>query len=333
MTSTFSNKDFNYLEISALSYDICERLPCGLVVINAQGRVAWANKVAQGLLGNDLKDSVWLDIIKRSFAPKEDDGYEISLVDGRRISVAISSLDSLPGELVTLTDLTTTRQYEQEKAEYGRFLALGRMTAQLAHQIRTPLSSAMLYTEHLTNPTVTQERMAKWIMRIQECHTSIEKQIQDLLLFARGETIELVAVNVLDWGKELEKRIHSLALPSSVQLTINNQLLSGTYYLHTESLIGAVLNLITNAIQAKASCIELMLSYTGSNLIICVRDNGCGMTESVKVQAFSPFFTTKAKGTGLGLAVVKAVVKAHHGEITLDSSPGQGCCIKIKLSQ
>ncbi|MGQ3888937.1 sensor histidine kinase [Legionella sp. CNM-1927-20] len=316
-----------------LHHEICQRLPCGLVVINAQGVVVWFNHMAEDLLGDELEGAIWLDVIKRSFAPKEDDGYEVSLVDGRRISVAISSLNSLPGELVTLTDLTTTRQYEQEKAEYSRFLALGRMTAQLAHQIRTPLSSAILYTEHLLNSAIAQARMAKWIMSIQACHASIEKQVQDLLSFARGEAIELANVNVSEWGKELEKRIYSLALPPTLKLIIDNQLGTGSYCLHTESLIGAILNLITNAIQAGASCIELTLSYIKNNLEISIKDNGCGMTESVKAQAFAPFFTTKAEGTGLGLAVVKAVVKAHHGDIRLESSPGQGCCIQISLSQ
>ncbi|WP_419418885.1 sensor histidine kinase [Legionella sp. D16C41] len=319
--------------MNSLHYEICQRLPCGLVVINAQGIIVWFNYVAEDLLGKNLEGALWLDVIKRSFAPKEDDGYEVSLVDGRRISVAISSLNHLPGELVTLTDLTTTRQYEQEKAEYGRFLALGRMTAQLAHQVRTPLASAMLYTEHLLNAVVTPDRMSKWVMRIQACHASIEKQIQDLLLFARGDTIELANVSVAQWGKELEKRIYSLALPTALQLIIDNQLLTGSYYLHTESLIGAILNLITNAIQAQASYIELTLKMVKNNLMISVKDNGCGMTEAVKAQAFSPFFTTKAEGTGLGLAVVKAVVKAHRGEINLSSSPGEGCCVEINLFQ
>ncbi|WP_131781372.1 sensor histidine kinase [Legionella gresilensis] len=317
-----------------LHHEICQRLPCGLVVINAQGVVIWFNHIAEDLLGNELEGAIWSDVIKRSFAPKEDDGYEVSLVDGRRISVAISSLNSLPGELVTLTDFTTTRQYEEEKAEYGRFLALGRMTAQLAHQIRTPLSSAMLYTEHLLNSTKAQEeRTAKWIKLIQDCHTSIEKQVQNLLSFARGEAIELANVSVVEWGRELEKRIYSLALPPTLKLVIDNQLQTGSYCLHTESLIGAVLNLITNAIQAGANCIEVALSYIKNNLIINIKDNGCGMTESVKAQAFAPFFTTKAEGTGLGLAVVKAVVRAHHGDISLESSPGQGCCINISLTQ
>lgn len=313
-------------------FEIFARLPCGLIVLNAQGVIVWFNAAAEDLLGSGLESAVWIEVIKKTFAPRADDGHEVSLVDGRRVSVAISSLDSLPGELVTLTDLTTTRDYEHAKANQNRLAVIGRMTAQLAHQIRTPLSSAILYTEHLVNHRTDQIRVAKWITRIQECHASIEQQIQDLLLFARGEMIELVPVDLHTWGIKLEERAHSLVYLTQAVIQIDNHLQSVDFFLHEESLMGAIFNLINNALQAGATCINIRMQYRKDELFtIAVADNGCGMSEEVKAQAFSPFFTTKASGTGLGLAVVNAVVKAHRGEIVLDSSVSTGCCVTINL--
>lgn len=328
--TTLSANPF-YTQPNLPGYEIFARLPCGLIVLNAQGVIVWFNAAAEDLLGSGLENVIWVEVIKKAFAPRADDGHEVSLVDGRRVSVAISSLDSLPGELVTLTDLTTTREYEHAKADQHRLAVLGRMTAQLAHQIRTPLSSAILYTEHLINYRLDQSRAEKWIARIQECHESIEQQIHDLLLFARGDMIELVSVDLQRWGMKLEERARSLVYSSQAVLQIDNRLQSIDYFLHEESLMGAICNLINNALQAGATCINISMQYRKDELFtIVVADDGCGMTDEVKSQAFSPFFTTKASGTGLGLAVVKAVVKAHRGEIVLDSS-ASGCCIAINL--
>ncbi|MGQ3892291.1 sensor histidine kinase [Legionella sp. CNM-4043-24] len=321
-------------QTDSVEYEIFARMPCGLVVINARGVIVWFNEAAASLLKVRLSGARWLDVINQAFSPREDDGHEVSLVDGRRVSVAISSLDRLPGELVTLTDLTTTRDYEDARANQDRLASLGRMTAQLAHQIRTPLSSAILYTEMLCNPSYDRQRSESWISKIQECHASIEQQIQDLLTFARGEPIEPSSINLLFWGEKLVSRARSLVCATDSILTIENTLPALPYELHEESLNGAVLNLLNNALQAGAKHINIRLAYINNEtLMIQVRDDGCGMTDDVKSQAFSPFFTTRAQGTGLGLAVVNAVVKAHGGKTKLESAVGKGCCVTITLAE
>ena len=116
------------------------------------------------------------------------------------------------------------------------------------------------------------------------------------------------------------------------ELNSNNQLVNRESLIHCESLIGAVLNLVINAIQSEATEINLTLaSMDDSGIQISVEDNGKGMSEEVKNQAFSPFYTTKAQGTGLGLAVVFAVVKAHGGHVSLDSVQGAGTQIAMYL--
>jgi len=113
---------------------------------------------------------------------------------------------------------------------------------------------------------------------------------------------------------------------------VNNQLFSFEGRIHGESLIGAVLNLIINAIQSEATEVQLTLaSMDNSGIQISVEDNGKGMSEEVRNQAFSPFYTTKAQGTGLGLAVVYAVVKAHGGRVDLESMEGVGTQINLYL--
>lgn len=306
-------------------------LPCGLIVLNTQGVIIWLNQAASHLLGGDLRGELWLEVIHRVFSPRADDGHEVSLVDGRRVNVSISSLESLPGQLVTLIDLTTTRAYEDAKASQDRLMMIGRMTAQLAHQIRTPLASARLYTDHLQQQ-VTEERCLQWLSRLQDCHASIEQQIADLLLFARGEALVLTATDLRQWSYRFLERVYTLLDDQKIKLEINNRLPPVMWHLHSESLIGALLNLINNSLQAKADALKISLQLqTGEGVTIQIEDNGSGLSEEARRQAFTPFFTTKAQGTGLGLTVVQAVAKAHGGQVILDSSPGQGCCVTIHL--
>jgi two-component system sensor histidine kinase FlrB len=319
-------------QIPLSEWDILSSLPTALVIINSQGRIVWLNPIAEAMLGYGLLGSLWLDVIVRAFVPRPDDGHEVSLADGRRVHVALAALDSLPGILVCLSDITATRDYEKAKEQEKRLASIGTMTAQLAHQIRTPLASAMLYTDHLNNLPVQDVRMESWINRIRECHSSIEQQIQDLLLFARGTSIVPSPTNMNDWCALLVQRAQPYVLSHCVLFNVRNQLLSDVSLIHGESLIGAVLNLVINAMQSDAKEINLTLASTDdSGIQIAVEDNGKGMSEEVKNQAFSPFYTTKAQGTGLGLAVVYAVVKSHGGRVTLESVEGVGTQVNLFL--
>ncbi|MFN6972339.1 MAG: histidine kinase dimerization/phospho-acceptor domain-containing protein, partial [Rheinheimera sp.] len=142
-------------ELSRLQH-LLQVLPTGVVVLDARGFVQQANPVAISMLGEPLTGQRWLDVITRSFRPRSDDGMEVSLHDGRRVQLAITSLQPEPGQLIVLTDLTETRQLQSRIAHLQRLSALGKMMASLAHQIRTPLSSAMLYAQNLTNLKLDQ---------------------------------------------------------------------------------------------------------------------------------------------------------------------------------
>lgn len=319
-------------QINLSEWDILSSLPTALVILNAQGRVVWLNPSAEAMLGYGLIGDLWLDIIQRAFVPRADDGHEVSLADGRRVHVALSTLDSLPGILLTFSDITASRDYEKAKENDKRLVSIGTMTAQLAHQIRTPLSSAILYTEHLNNLPDLDARTQLWLHRLQECHASIEQQIQDLLLFARGTSIAPELVSMDEWCETIVLRAQTYVASCAASFKVHNQLITRKALIHSESLMGAVLNLVINGLQSQATEINLTLASTDdSGIQISVEDNGLGMSEEVKAQAFSPFYTTKAKGTGLGLAVVFAVVKAHKGRIQMDSAEQVGTQVNLYL--
>ena len=310
---------------------LLDLLPGGVIVIDGQGVVREANPAARGLLGQPLVGMLWRQVIARCFAPRKDDGHEISLRDGRRLSIATRSLNGEPGQLVLLNDLTETRRLQDQLARHERLSALGRMVASLAHQIRTPLSAAMLYAGHLSEQALPLEQQQRFAGRLKERLQELENQVRDMLVFARGELPLPDRLSPAELFASLRAAAESHV--AGLQLRWQCDVRGGELLCNRDTLVGSVLNLLHNAIQASGQDVRLKVHlYTrGDSLRLVVSDSGPGMDAATLARLGEPFFTTKTTGTGLGLAVVKAVAKAHHGELRLQSRPGRGTCASLVL--
>jgi two-component system sensor histidine kinase FlrB len=310
---------------------LLDLLPGGVIVIDGQGVVREANPVARNLLGQPLVGMLWRQVIARNFAPREDDGHEISLKDGRRLSIATRSLHAEPGQLVLLTDLTETRRLQDQLSRHERLSALGRMVASLAHQIRTPLSAALLYASHLTEQVLPAEQQQRFAGRLKERLHELEHQVRDMLIFARGE---LPLPNRLA-PKALFDALRSAAEPHVLDMQVRWQCDSrnGELLCNRDTLVGTVLNLIENAIQAggREARLKVHLYQRSETVRLCISDDGPGIDRVTLARLGESFFTTKTTGTGLGLAVVKAVARAHQGDVQLRSRPGRGTCAILTL--
>ena len=310
---------------------LLDLLPGGVIVIDGQGRVREANPVALDLLGAPLEGALWREVIARSFSPRSDDGHEISLKDGRRVSIATRSLNIEPGQLVLLTDLTETRRLQEQLARHERLSAIGRMVASLAHQIRTPLSSALLYASHLEQGGLSAEHQQRFAGRLKDRLNELEHQVRDMLVFARGDL-------------PLEDRLTPAELLAALRVAAETQLEgiavrwqcdahSGALLCNRDTLVGALLNLVENALQAATgdTRLKIHLFSRGAALRLSISDNGAGIDAATLARVGEPFFTTRATGTGLGLAVVNSVARAHSGALALRSRPGRGTCATLQL--
>ncbi|MGE8169437.1 sensor histidine kinase [Pseudomonas putida] len=313
--------------------NLLDLLPGGVIVIDGHGLVREANPAACDLLGEPLVGQLWRQVIARSFAPRKDDGHEVSLRDGRRLSIATRSLDAEPGQLVLLNDLTETRRLQDQLARHERLSSLGRMVASLAHQIRTPLSSAMLYASHLADDlqTLAPQTRQRFAAHLKERLHELEHQVRDMLVFARGE---------LPLSDRVTPKALFQALQQAAQVHVQGQAVRwqcdshlGELLCNRDTLVGALLNLIENAIQASAepARLKVHLYRREQTLHLCISDAGCGVAPDLLERLGEPFLTTKSTGTGLGLAVVKAVARAHQGRVELRSKVGRGTCVKVLL--
>ncbi len=310
---------------------LLDLLPGGVVVIDGHGVVREANPVARDMLGESLLGCLWREVIAQRFAPRRDDGHEISLADGRRLSISTRSLQGEPGQLVLLTDLTETRRLQDQLSRHERLSAMGRMVASLAHQVRTPLSAALLYASHLTEQVLPAEQQQRFAGRLKERLHELEHQVRDMLVFARGE---LPLPDRLDPAQLFEALRHAgESMLQGVDVRWQCDVRGGELLCNRDTLVGALLNLVENSIQAAGQGVRLKVhAYRReSTLRLCISDDGPGIDALTLARLGEPFFTTKTTGTGLGLAVVKAVARAHQGELYLRSRPGRGTCALLIL--
>lgn len=319
----------NYME------QLCNELPSGLIVIDGNGIVEQANRVAIKLLGEPLKSMRWSDVITRSFAPKNDDGHEISLKNGRRIQLSISSLEGRPGQLILLIDLTDTRQLQEHVAKLKRLSSLGKMVASLAHQIRTPLSAAMLYGANLANKTLNESSRCRFQGKLMNRLQDLETQVNDMLLFASSGDRKIVEeVSVASLLAEVQDASDAMLMRLKGHLQCRLPDPDLFIMINKNALTSALTNLISNAIEATGEGGKLFMSAIQrgtSQIEISVMDNGPGIETGRLAKVMETFYTTKSQGTGLGLAVVQSVAQAHNGSVEVKSEVGKGSCFTLIL--
>lgn len=324
------------LETARLNH-ILQVMPAGVVVIDGQGIVTQANELARVLLGEPLEGQIWRNIIQRSFKPQADDGHEVSLYDGRKVKLSITPMLNQPGQLIVLTDLTETRQLQQRIGHLQKLSSLGKMVASLAHQIRTPLSAAILYAANLSNNTLSKESRAQFADKLLSRLRDLESQVNDMLLFAKSGSEQVVSelslqniLNEVQTGAEVMLVKNQAKL--RVELPDPDVLILG----NNVALSGALQNLIHNALVFKPVGAQIVLSAKRDPIDldwvdISVSDNGPGINKNNIKQIFEPFFTTRSHGTGLGLAVVKTVAQSHHGSVSVHNIGTGGACFTLRL--
>ncbi len=311
---------------------VLEVMPAGVILLDTQGIIREANPEALRLLEVPLLHQRWYEVIQAAFAPREDDGHEISLRNGRKVRLAISA--SSTGQLILITDLTETRLLQSRVSDLQRLSSLGRMVASLAHQVRTPLSSAMLYGSNLSAPNLPAATRERFQTKLMDRLHDLDKQVSDMLLFAKGgdnKVIKPFTVEELvnEYQPMIETAIKSQQVDYGHEVEHPELSLVG----NVNAIASALSNLVMNAIQitGKEAQIDVFFRPVNSELKISVQDNGPGVPDELKNKIMEPFFTTRSQGTGLGLAVVQMVCRAHDGRLELESQEGEGACFTMCL--
>ena len=309
-------------------------LPGGIVVLDGEGIVNECNPAAEELLGQTLLGQSWSEIIQRAFAPRSDDGHEISLSDGRRVNISTCPLGSEPGQILLITDVTEMRRLQDRLSHQQRLAAMGETAASLAHQIRTPLASALLYASNLKRQHMSDGERLRVGEKIFSRLRHLEQLIKNMLLYARGVELDEEVFSAADLLLELKQILDTQLKATQTQFSWHDEsrgmMLKGNH----QMLLSGLVNLCVNAMQAMGTGGRLRIfadSVDSGHLEFRIVDNGPGIPVDKQNEIFNPFFTTRKEGTGLGLPVVAAIAKAHKGSIQLESEAGCGCTFRLCL--
>ena len=226
---------------------------------------------------------------------------------------------------------TTVKKDGREAITYS---ALGRMVSALAHQIRTPLSAAMLYAGHLCDGQLAEDKRQSFSEKLLRRLNHMERQVQDMLVFVKGDMPLNDEITCAELQQGIEEETEVLLSSHGVSCTWRNSCPTHLLRCHKDALIGAVLNLINNAVQAGGSQVRIVISMNitaSGDLNLAVIDDGPGIQAELLNTVKDVFVTTKAQGTGLGLSVVDTVAERHGGKFVLLSQPSQGTCAQLLL--
>jgi len=257
------------------------------------------------------------------------------------------------GSVHVARDITTRKQMENKLQEYAshleelvqertrqlqdqeRMVAIGQTAGMVGHDIRNPLQAIMsdvylLKSDLASMPACeTKEGVAESLDGIEKNIGYINKIVADLQDYARPLYPDYAEVNLPDL---IVSTLQAITIPDNIKFSVDVDIASS---LRTDAIFvrRALTNLVNNALQAmpESGRLELASFEKESKVYISVRDTGLGIPEAVKPKLFTPMMTTKSKGQGLGLAVVKRLVEALGGAITFESQEGKGTKFTIEL--
>jgi two-component system sensor histidine kinase FlrB len=307
---------------------ILAALPAAVIVLNAQGLIIDCNVHSVDFLGEPLLGQFWSSVAARSLQPVFESPHERQLSDGRKVNITHSALGNEAEQIILLSDVSELRSLQDTLAQHKQLSAMGEMVAGLAHQVRTPLATAILYASQMNKPAIAEEKRQQFAEKILERLHYLERQVNDMLIFAKQGRMAMQSFSLPHLLAHLADAAESFAGELSIENRISADQLLG----NQDALRGALLNLINNAAEAGARKIALTVQRSDLGSIdITVADDGPGIAPAQQTKLFEPFYTTKSNGTGLGLAVVDSVARAHGGSIKCRSTQGQGTIFILNL--
>jgi two-component system sensor histidine kinase FlrB len=340
---------------------LLDALPAGIVVLDAENVITQTNPVARLMLGTDsdnnkLFGQSWQSVAEKSIKTQ---GDELRLTDGRWVNLSacplcVDNTGINKGKIILILDITETRTLQMKLNRQQRLSSLGEMIASLAHQIRTPLSSALLYISTINHPLNDEKGRICFADKAKDRLRHLERMVNDMLIFARGDVTESEYINASEMMIKLKNITGANNSLQQIRFEIDSNLQDVTIQANHDVLLSALQNIINNAIEACSdlqsrdkgssdaesrnaeNCEQVMIEIkaflnTANQVEINIKDNGRGMSEAVKDKVLEPFFTTRSSGTGLGLAVVNATVNRYAGEMHIDSTEGVGSDFNIKF--
>jgi signal transduction histidine kinase len=226
-------------------------------------------------------------------------------------------------------------EVNQQLAHNEKVASLGRVAAQVAHEVRNPLAGLLLYSEHLKGKIDGKlpNGDAQLIDKIIDTINNLTATTEQILNFARPVTLAPRRVDLNEVARDVTQLLSTEIAAHSIETKLELASSPVTGMLDEPSIRATTLNLVLNAVQAMPAGGHLTISTSTSDgkLLLLIKDTGKGMSPDQIKQIFEPFNTTKSRGLGLGMPYAQKIIHQHGGQIVVESQPGKGTDVRIEL--
>jgi len=215
-----------------------------------------------------------------------------------------------------------------------RIAALGRAAAQVAHEVKNPLSGLLLYALHLkSTATNFSENEINLLDKIVRTINHLNSRVEQILGFARPVSLTTLDGNLNQIVTDILELLRPQLTANQVEVRLSLSEEGAHAMIDEASMRGALMNLMLNAVEAMpdGGLLSISVEQTDETLRLEIADTGSGIGEEQATKIFEPFYTTKEQGLGLGMPYSKKIIDQHGGTISLSSQLGKGTTITIVI--
>ncbi len=350
----FTKQNFDFLSkrfkaVESFSQNILENVGDAIIVLDEQQKIKSDNKAAaalfnvneQKIIGSDLKSFVDENVCK-NFLNSNKPIVEISCMIGKDakdlLAVKSSFLDENrnTNTIIVLSDLTEQKAIEKQLERKDRLTAMGELASSVAHEIRNPLNAIGTITQQISKDFEPKENVNEFRELSSIVYKEVKRineTIESFLKFAKPLALNAEEFDSHNLFEQLEKEYSPILNTKNIKLEIQENW-HGTVEWDKSQLTQVFINLLNNSIAAinETGLISIIINKTNDGKIeIVFSDNGCGMSPENIGKIFNLYFTTKTKGSGIGLSVVQKIIAEHNGLLSVSSEIGKGTKFTIAL--
>lgn len=322
-------KSERLIQLETFHSKLLDNLPDGIFTIDKQGIITSANQALSNILNKPLAEILGKPF-SSFFASNLPEHKWITLEKDKK-NLELLKIPLAQEELILLRDRTELKKMEEELLQNQKLATIGRFATGMAHEIRNPLNALKGFAQFFAQKFAQEEPAKTYAQTMVQEADRLNRVITDLLTFARPKKIEKKEFQLKPFLEEIIRILQFDLQKKSLQTILKVE--AKSIQADQDSLKQALINLILNSIDAShpKGIIKIQAKKLNSHLKITIEDFGQGMDETTLKEIFTPFFTTKDKGTGLGMAIVHKIITEHGGNINLDSTPNQGTKVEIIL--
>jgi two-component system, NtrC family, sensor histidine kinase HydH len=342
-----------YRKIQTYTGNILDNMSDGVIACDMKGKINLMNPAAEKILGFSKGEAVGLycsEIIKdseciidkaiKSNMPVSQSENLIQTISDKRIilggnaDIVRNDDGSINTIVAVIKDITEQRNIEETQKRNEKLSAMGELAASVAHEIKNPLNSIGITVQRFEKEFLPNNNGEEFPSMIKIMKSEIERVcsiIDQFLVFAKPRKPELKKIESSELLKEVYGLFYSRALKENINFLINTK--EARINADSSLLKQALINIVQNAFESVVSggAIKMESQIYNSALVINITDNGSGISDKNIGKIFNLYYTTKQTGSGLGLSIVNQIIAEHRGNISVDSKPGEGTNIIIKL--